>query len=99
MAPDAADLTAIARVLVIKLRHHGDVLLSSPVFSVLRSHAPHLEIDALVYDDTREMVTLHPAISRVFAVGRAWRKLSLPRKLVAELQLLRMLRSRSYDLL
>jgi heptosyltransferase-3 len=99
MVPDAVDLAAISRALVMKLRHHGDVLLSSPVFSVLKRHAPHIEIDALVYDDTREMLTLHPAIAMVHTVGRAWRKQPLPRKLAAEWRLLRALRERRYDLI
>ena len=64
MLKDAIDLSTLRRVLVIKLRHHGDVLLTSPVFSVLKNHAPHLEIDALVYQDTAEMLSLHPAISQ-----------------------------------
>ena len=49
-------------MLVIKLRHLGDVLLTSPVFTVLKNHAPHLEIDALVYRDTEPMLSGHPAI-------------------------------------
>ena len=99
MVPDAVDLTALSRVLVVKLRHHGDVLLASPVFSVLKRHAPRLEIDALVYDDTSEMLTLHPAIATVHTVGRAWRELSTIAKLAAEWRLLGALRKRRYDLL
>ena len=49
--PDAIDFAQVKRTLIIKLRHHGDVLLSSPVFSVLKARAPHIEIDALVYAD------------------------------------------------
>ena len=48
MVPDAIDLASIRRVLVIKLRQHGDVLLASPLFQVLKNLAPQLEIDALV---------------------------------------------------
>ena len=33
MLQDAIDPAALKRVLVIKLRHHGDVLLTSPVFT------------------------------------------------------------------
>jgi len=36
MLNDSIDLNQVRRVLVIKLRHHGDVLLTSPVFSVLK---------------------------------------------------------------
>ncbi len=99
MVPDAVDLGAVRRALVVKLRHHGDVLLASPVFSVLRAHSPRLEIDALVYDDTREMLTLHPAIATVHTVGRAWRAASAPARLLHEARLLRALRARRYDLL
>ena len=47
MLKDQVDLQSVRRVLVTKLRHHGDVLLASPVFSVLKNHAPQVEIDAL----------------------------------------------------
>ena len=43
MLKDAVPLKEIARALVIMLRHHGDVLLASPVLGVLQSHAPKME--------------------------------------------------------
>src|SRR5512137_645308 len=67
---DAILASEIRRALVIKLRHHGDVLVASPVFSALKAHAPQAEIDALVYADTAEMVTLHPAIAEVHTIDR-----------------------------
>jgi len=99
MLTDAIDLTALRRVLVIKLRHHGDVLLTSPVFTVLKNHAPHLEVDALVYQDTQEMLTLHPAINNVFRIDRRWKRLGPVQQLRHEWALLQTLRARSYDLL
>ena len=60
---DAIDPAGVRRALVIKLRHHGDVLLASPVFSVLKRAAPHAEIDALVYPETAPMLAGHPAIA------------------------------------
>src|SRR5216683_1676308 len=73
---DAVDPGTLKRALVIKLRHHGDVLLVSPVFSVLKNRAPQLEIDALVYADTRDMLSLHPAIAHVHVVERGWKTAS-----------------------
>lgn len=96
---DAIDFASIRRVLVVKLRHHGDVLLSSPIFYVLKNHYPHLEIDALVYHDTREMLTLHPDICRVHTVGRDWKKLGLREQLRHERSLMSALKERRYDLL
>jgi heptosyltransferase III len=99
MVPDAIDLGRLRRVLVIKLRHHGDVLLTSPVFQVLKNHAPHMEIDGLVYADTAEMLALHPAIQTLHCIDRAWKKLGIPAQSRKEWTLLRTLKQRRYDLL
>jgi len=96
---DPVDLQRVRHVLVTKLRHHGDVLLTSPVFSVLKGHAPHLEIDALVYADTAAMLTGNPAVSRVFGVDRGWKSLGVLDQGRAEWSLLQQLRRREYDLL
>lgn len=96
---DAADLSQVRRALVIKLRHHGDVLLSTPVFSVLKQHAPHLEIDALVYADTAEMLSGHPAISCLHLIDRKWKSAGWLTQAACEWQLWRRLRARHYDLL
>lgn len=98
MVPDAIDLSGIRRALVIKLRHHGDVLLTSPVFQVLKNRAPHIESDALVYHDTREMLTEHPAISQVFTIDRGWKKLNPLAQAGHEFSLLKALHARQYDL-
>lgn len=99
MLKDAVDFHSVRRVLVTMLRHHGDVLLTSPVFTTLKNHAPHVEIDALVYRDTREMLSFHPAISQVFTIDRRWKTQSLRVQLQEELCLLRALKGRRYDLL
>ncbi len=96
---DAIDLSTVRRVLVIKLRHHGDVLLTSPVFSVLQNHAPHLEIDALVYRDTAEMLSLHPAINQLHTIDRKWKSAGILAQAKAEWALLSALRERRYDLI
>jgi heptosyltransferase III len=96
---DAIDLSGLRRALVIQLRHHGDVLLSSPVFTVLKNHAPALEIDALVYAETRDMLDLHPAISQVHVVDRRWKERSAPARFIQEWRLHSALRARGYDLL
>lgn len=99
MIPDAIDLSGLRRVLVTKLRHHGDVLLTSPVFQILKNHAAHLEIDALAYRDTLPMLALHPAISKIFSVDREWKRQSLLSQLQNEWRLIRELRARKYDLI
>jgi len=100
MGPDdAIDLSLVKRALVVKLRHHGDVLLTTPVFSALKSRIPNIEIDALVYADTHAMLDGNPAISRVFAIDRAWKSRTALARASEEWRLLRLLRQRGYDLL
>lgn len=99
VAAGTPDLSQVKRALVVKLRHHGDVLLSSPVFDVLKHRAPHVEIDALVYADTAEMLTLHPSISQVHGIDRNWKHAGLLAQTSGELGLWRKLKARRYDLL
>jgi heptosyltransferase-3 len=98
MLKDAVPLQDLRRALVVKLRHHGDVLLASPVFSVLKNHAPQLEIDALVYAETAPMLELNPAISQVQCIDRGWKRRGWLAQAAAEWSLLSRLRGRHYDL-
>jgi heptosyltransferase-3 len=97
--PDAVPLPEIRRALVTKLRHHGDVLLTSPVYSTLKRAAPHLEIDALVYRETAPMLDNHPAIAQIHVIDRVWKRQGLRVQAAAEAALFRRLRARRYDLL
>lgn len=99
MLKDAVPLKEIARALVIKLRHHGDVLLASPVLGALKAHAPKIEIDALVYDDTAPMLEGHPALAQLHLVGRNWKKEGFLSRFALEKQLYGALRARGYDLI
>lgn len=95
---DKADFSGIRRVLIIKLQHLGDVLLTTPVFAVLKQRFPRLEIDALVYADTAGMLAGNPHVNAVYCVDKDWRK-SFPLKLERELALFNTLRRRRYHLI
>ncbi|KPK04107.1 MAG: heptosyltransferase [Betaproteobacteria bacterium SG8_39] len=99
MLKDAVPLVRCRRALVIKLRHHGDVLLATPVLTALKAAAPQLEIDALVYDDTAPMLAAHPDLAQLHTVGRAWRGWGPLAHATAEWRLFSQLRARRYDLL
>ena len=96
--PDAIDLARLHRVLVIKLRHHGDVLLASPVLSVLKRAAPQAEVDAMVYEDTAPMLRGHPALAQLHALPRG-RKGTWQERLAGERARMRALHERRYDLI
>ncbi|HKQ28792.1 MAG TPA: putative lipopolysaccharide heptosyltransferase III, partial [Burkholderiales bacterium] len=96
MVKDAVPLGECGRALVVKLRHHGDVLLSAPVLSALKAQG--VEVDALVYDDTAPMLEGHPALSQLHVVGRRWKTGTVFSRLSTETALFRRLRARRYDL-
>jgi len=97
--PDRVPIARVRRALVTKLRHHGDVLLASPVLTTLKRAIPDAEVDALVYEETAPMLANHPALARLHTIDRGWKKRGLPGQVRAELGLLRALRERRFDLL
>lgn len=91
------DLTKVRKVLVIKLRHLGDVLLTAPVFSALKKALPHAKIDAFIWSECVPMLEGHPSVDGWIEYDRSWKKLRLKR-LFKEVFLLRKIRSQNYDL-
>lgn len=92
------DLSKVKKILIVKLRHHGDVLLTSPVFSCLQQALPHASIDALLYQDTLPMLEGHPAVSRFILYDKKWKKLPLLRRIYREISLYRQVARGGYDL-
>ena len=92
------DLSCVKKALVIKLRHHGDVLLTSPVFSNLAAAISGVEVDAMVYEETSPMLEGHPAIRKLVTYDRKWKKLRFFQRMLRELSLLYRIRREKYDL-
>ncbi len=90
--------TSDLRILLIKLRHHGDMLLTTPLINSLRQRWPDAQIDVLLYEETRDMLAAHPAIHTIYGIDRKWKQLGSLKHLQKEWQLLRALRSRHYHL-
>ena len=97
--PDAIDTGLVRRVLVIKLRHHGDVLLTTPVLRALRQRVPDAEIDALVYAETAPMLEGNPDLSQLHLIDKHWKRKGLGVQLQNEWTLFQKLRARRYDLI
>jgi heptosyltransferase III len=87
------DLSRVQRALVVKLRHLGDVLLTTPVFSVLKRALPQVEIDAYLYREGGPLLEDHPAISSLLTYDR-----SRDKGLLQELRKLWQIRNKKYDL-
>src|SRR5471032_1221403 len=76
------------RILVIKLLHFGDVLLTTPLINTLKANYPHALIDVLVYDGTEVMLAGNKAVYLTYTVDRALKKQSLKRQYRGEKALL-----------
>lgn len=86
------------RILIIKLRHHGDVLLITPVINTLKDNYPAVEIDVLLYKETEPILADFPAVANLFSIDRQWKKQGIKTHLGHEWRLLKRLRHRQYDL-
>lgn len=62
------------RILVIKLRHFGDVLLITPLLSTLKMNYPHALIDVLVYGGTDAMLAANKSVYLTYTVDRQLKK-------------------------
>src|SRR5207247_6765555 len=78
------------RILVIKLRYVGDVLLATPVLSRLRENFPKAQLEILVNPGTDDVVRDHPALDEVLVLERG--------DLARQWRFVRELRRRRFDL-
>ena len=88
----------IKRILVIKLRHIGDVLLSVPVFRALRDTFPDAMITALVNKGTEDVLTGIPLLNDVLTFDRNIKKLPALRRYLKEMAFLGEVRARGFDM-
>jgi heptosyltransferase III len=92
------NLENINKILVIKLRQIGDVLLTTPVFSVLKEKFPKAKIDAYIYGDSKDILDENPNIDELIVYDRKWKKLSFFKKILKEFILLKYISKQKYDL-
>lgn len=92
------NFSGIKKILVIKLRHIGDVLLSVPVFRALRENFPEAHIAVLVNSDTEEVLETSPFINEIIAFVRSIKKMNFPQKYTKEISFLRMIRRKGFDM-
>lgn len=92
------DLSLVKRILIIKLRHLGDVLLTTPTISALKRACPGAKIDVYIYDEAKPILEADPDLNQIICNDRSWKKLGLFQKLKKELSLLWNIRKKKYDL-
>jgi lipopolysaccharide heptosyltransferase II len=87
------------RILLIRLEHVGDVLLTTPAFRALRKRFPKAKIDVLVRDFTAEIAKKSPHVNNVIVWNAPWLS-NLGTKSTREesRRILHLLRGNKYDL-
>ena len=77
------------KILVIKLRYLGDVLLCTPVLRALRQKYPHAQLVCLVNPGTEDVLHGNPDIDEIMLLPRT--------DLLSQLRFFREIRSRRFD--
>jgi heptosyltransferase III len=88
----------IKKILIVKLKNIGDVLLTTPCIRALHDSFPQAQISALVNEGTEPMLTLHPLLEEVIKFPRSEIKGSIFRRMDGELSFLKEIRSRHFDM-
>lgn len=88
----------IKKILVIKLRHIGDVLLTVPVFRALRETFPHAHISALVNSGTEEVLSGNSLIDEILRLDRGIKRLSSMERYLREINFLKEIRKKDFDM-
>jgi heptosyltransferase-3 len=92
------NLENVRRILLIRLRNIGDVLLMVPAVRAFREAFPQAHIAALVNGGTEEMLTGNPLLNEILVFDRRWKDLPLGQRLIREGDFLRRVRRRRFDL-
>jgi len=88
----------VEKILVVKLRHIGDVLLSVPAIRALKETFPNAGVSALVNSGTEEMLTLNPLVEEVVCYEREIKRAPIERRIPAELRFAAGVRKRGFDM-
>ncbi len=83
-----------SKILVIKLRHHGDVLLTTAFLRHLRLRFPQAELHFLIYKETTPLVSHNDHITQLWTVDRTvkgWARIK------AEWNLIHQVRATGFD--
>jgi len=84
------------RILVIKMRFHGDMLLTTPVISTLKRNYPDAKIDVLLYQDTIPILSENPDINALYGIKN--KNAKAVEKIINFFSTVRTLRENHYDL-
>jgi len=87
------------KILVIKFRNIGDVLLSTPLIENLQHYFPNAKIDFALNEGCEDMLTDNPNINEIIIYNRSRiKKLNIFLQIKEEIRFTRAIRSEKYDI-
>ncbi|MEW6409286.1 MAG: putative lipopolysaccharide heptosyltransferase III [Nitrospirota bacterium] len=86
------------RILIIKLRHIGDVLLTVPTIRAVRERFPDSYMVALVNKGTEDMLAGNPLLNNLVCFDRNVLKLPLQKRIYSELAFVKKIREMNFDM-
>jgi len=88
----------IRKILLVRLDHLGDILMTTPAIRALRKSLPKAEIHLLVREDTLPAVELNPYLDRIITFNAPWTATGGNKATIKEtLSLIGRLRRENYD--
>ncbi len=88
----------VRKILIIKLRHIGDVLLTVPAIRALKENFPDANISALVNKGTEEVLKGNPLLDEIIVYDRNIKGLPISQKIRGEISFISRLRKKEFDL-
>ncbi len=88
----------VKKILVIKLRHIGDVLLTVPALRALRAHFPEAHISVLVNSGTEDVLTGNTFIDEIITFDRSIKHLSQFKRFTRETSFLKSIKEKGFDM-
>lgn len=87
---DINKLATLNKILIIRLSSLGDILLTTPLLRALKKINPQLEIDSLVRQEYKDVLSLNPNLHELFLFTR---------NDIENLKLINRLREKNYNLI
>ncbi len=88
----------VNKILVIKLRHIGDVLLTAPVFRALKETFPSAGTTALVNAGSEDVLKGNPSVDEILVFDRSIKHLATIPRFTREADFIRQVRKHKFDM-
>ena len=92
------EFRGVNKILVIKLRHIGDVLLTVPVIRALKETFPGASVSVLVNSGTEDVLAGNPLIDELITFERKMIDLSPTTRYLKEIRFIKKIRAKNFDM-